>query len=114
MAWPFSRGPKLLEVDVATAYDLSRKGAKLIDVRTRREFAEGHPRGAKSVPPEQAKKLPKTMDYDAELLVICLSGHRSAVVVKHLMSKGFTNVVNVHGGFRAWQQSGLPIARSAR
>ena len=109
MAWPFSRGASVLEVDVATAYELSRKGAKLIDVRTRREFAQGHPRGARNVPPEEARKLPKTMKPDTELLVICLSGHRSAAVVKHLMSKGFSNVVNVRGGFRAWQQGGLPV-----
>jgi rhodanese-related sulfurtransferase len=116
--WPFSRkgadgaSSSVPTIDVKEAFARSKRGAKLIDVRSAREYAHsGHPKGARSVPPDLIKKDELGLGRDAEILVICLSGHRSPRQAKHLAGMGFTNVSNVHGGLMAWKKAGLPVKR---
>jgi rhodanese-related sulfurtransferase len=42
------------------------------------------------------------LDPDAEILVMCRSGKRSADITAFLMHQGFANVHNVTGGILAW------------
>jgi rhodanese-related sulfurtransferase len=116
--WPFSRkgaggaaGPASVPtIDVSEAFTRSKRGAKLIDVRSPREFAHGgHPKGALSVPPDLIKNDEIGLDRDAEILVICQSGHRSSRQAKRLAGMGYGNVSNVHGGLMAWKKAGLPV-----
>jgi rhodanese-related sulfurtransferase len=118
--WPFSRSSRadagaavdVQTIDVKQAFARSKRGAKLIDVRSAREFAHsGHPKGARSVPPSLIKKDQTGLRRDDELLVICLSGHRSPRQAKHLAEMGFTKVTNVHGGLMAWRKAGLPVKK---
>ena len=118
--WPFSRrgaggaaGPASVPtIDVNEAFTRSKRGAKLIDVRSAREYAHsGHPKGARSVPPELIKHDNTGLGRDDDLLVICLSGHRSPRQAKRLAGMGFTKVTNVHGGLMAWKQAGLPVKK---
>jgi rhodanese-related sulfurtransferase len=99
-------------IEVKEAFARSKRGAKLIDVRSAREYAHsGHPKGARSVPPQLIKKDQTGLDRDDDILVICLSGHRSPRQAKALAGMGFTRVTNVHGGLMAWKKSGLPVKR---
>ena len=113
--WPFSRkgaaGPASVPtIDVNEAFTRSKRGAKLIDVRSAREYAHsGHPKGARSVPPGLIKQDDTGLGRDDELLVICLSGHRSPRQAKRLAAMGYTNVSSVHGGLTAWKKAGLPL-----
>ena len=117
--WPFSREPRgaatpvqVPTIDVKQAFARSKRGAKLVDVRSSREFAHsGHPKGAVSVPPPLIKKDQTGLGRDDDILVICLSGHRSPRQAKHLAEMGFTRVTNVHGGLMAWKKAGLPVKR---
>ena len=116
--WPFGSRPKggaaveVPTVDVKQAFARSKRGAKLVDVRSGREFAHsGHPKGAVSVPPQLIKKDQTGLGRDDELLVICLSGHRSPRQAHKLAGMGFTNVTNVHGGLMAWKKAGLPVKK---
>jgi rhodanese-related sulfurtransferase len=101
-------------IDVAEAWDRARKGALLVDVRSEREFAAGHPKGARHLPPESIKAGDTGLAPDDEILVVCLSGHRSSGEAKRLAAMGYTNVANVKGGLLAWQRAGLPVTSSAR
>ncbi len=112
--WPFSRGNGSVrvavpDVDVREAYRRARKGARLVDVRSRAEFRSGHPKTAISVPPQLIKHGETGLKPDDELLVICLSGHRSPRAARSLVEHGFTNVTNVSGGLLAWRKAGLPV-----
>lgn len=99
-------------IDVREAFARSRRGAKLVDVRSAREFENaGRPRGARSVPPQLIKKDATGLGRDDDILVICLSGHRSPRQAKRLAGMGFTRVTNVHGGLMAWKKAGLPIRK---
>jgi rhodanese-related sulfurtransferase len=116
--WPFSKrsGVTATVVDVPTvdvkqAFARSKRGAKLVDVRSSGEFRSGHPKGALSVPPGLIKKDQTGLGRDDDLLVICLSGHRSPRQAKKLAEMGFTSVSNVHGGLMAWKKAGLPVKK---
>jgi rhodanese-related sulfurtransferase len=117
--WPFSRKHKGLDaavevptIDVRQAFARSKRGARLIDVRTSREYAHsGHPKGAVSVPPQLIKKDQTGLGRDDDILVICLSGHRSPRQARRLAAMGFTRVTNVDGGMMAWKKAGLPVRK---
>ena len=115
--WPFRSGSAPAAppaVDVAQAWARVRKGAHLIDVRSAREFAAGHPKGARHLPPENIKAGDTGLALGDEILVVCLSGHRSAGEAKRLVAMGYTNVANVKGGLLAWQRAGLPVSEQLR
>jgi rhodanese-related sulfurtransferase len=116
--WPFAKrsGGTATAVDVPTidvkqAFARSKRGAKLVDVRSSGEFKSGHPKGAVSVPPGLIKKDETGLGRDDDILVICLSGHRSPRQAKKLAGMGYTNVSNVHGGLMAWKKAGLPVKK---
>jgi len=116
--WPFRRGAggaaapaPVATIDVKEAFSRQTRGAKLIDVRSAAEFRGSHPKGARSVPPAAIKGDQTGLKRDDELLVICLSGHRSPGQAKHLAGMGFTSVTNVHGGLMAWKKAGLPLKK---
>jgi rhodanese-related sulfurtransferase len=75
----------------------------ILDVRTQKEFDAGHIKGAILVPNETIiDKQPKLLpDLNAEILVYCRSGNRSAQAAKKLIAIGYTNVVDF-GGIIDW------------
>jgi rhodanese-related sulfurtransferase len=114
--WPFSgrsAGTATVvdvpTIDVNQAFARSKRGARLVDVRSSTEFKTGHPKGAVSVPPGLIKKDRTGLERDEDILVICLSGHRSPRQARKLAGMGFTNVTNVRGGLHAWKKAGLPV-----
>ena len=50
----------------------------------------------------------KIKDRDAEIVVFCGKGIRSAFATNTLNEMGYTNVKNLQGGIKAWKESGLP------
>jgi rhodanese-related sulfurtransferase len=116
--WPFRRGAggaaapaPVATIGVQEAFTRQKRGAKLVDVRSAAEFRGSHPKGAHSVPPAAIKGDQTGLGRDDELLVICLSGHRSPRQARRLAGMGFTNVTNVHGGLLAWKKAGLPLKK---
>jgi rhodanese-related sulfurtransferase len=51
-------------------------------------------------------KLP---EKDAKIGLYCRSGNMSTSVARELASPGFTNVAELDGGMRAWEESGLEL-----
>ena len=75
----------------------------ILDVRTQEEYDAGHIAGAILVPNETiSDKQPALLpDLNAEILVYCRSGNRSAQAAKKLIAIGYTNVVDF-GGIIDW------------
>lgn len=75
----------------------------ILDVRTQEEYDAGHIPGAILVPNETiVDKQPELLpDLNAEILVYCRSGNRSAQAAKKLIAIGYTNVVDF-GGIIDW------------
>lgn len=85
----------------------------VLDVRTPKEFAGGHIAGAKNLDvlagdfTEKVAKLERHKTY----LVHCATGKRSTNCLPQLQRLGFTNLIHLDGGFRAWQAAGNPVAK---
>ena len=93
---------------------------KLVDVRSAAEFADGHARGAVSIPLEglDIDTLKKCLgDFDAQaqtLYLLCQSGIRAEQAAQKLQQQGLHNLVVIQGGTSAWQSNGLPMVRSSK
>ena len=76
--------------------------AILLDVRTQEEYDEGHIPGAVCFPNEDIQpELPMPFEKDAEILVYCHSGRRSAEAAEKLAGMGYTHVADF-GGILDW------------
>ncbi|MDF3339034.1 rhodanese-like domain-containing protein [Mycolicibacterium septicum] len=56
---------------------------------------------------EQSDRLPG--DRDATIAIYCRTGPMSATAAETLRSLGYTDVVELKGGMKAWQASGRPL-----
>ena len=48
---------------------------------------------------------------DKQMVLFCASAWRSALAVKTLQDMGVENLAEMAGGFTAWSDAGLPVAR---
>ena len=86
---------------------------RVLDVRRETEWMAGHIDQAAWWPLDRFRVSPPEVDLDVPLAVHCQSGYRSMIACSLLQRAGFRNVVNVSGGFGAWQQAQLPVATGA-
>lgn len=94
-------GPPL-EIDVATAAQLLRRGALLLDVREPYEVAVCAIPGSRHIPMRHIPAALDELPADRDILVLCHHGGRSLRVMQFLRANGFTRVSNVAGGIDAW------------
>jgi rhodanese-related sulfurtransferase len=85
----------------------------LIDVREESEWANGHLPGATHVGKGIIERDVETRfpDTNAELVLYCGGGFRSALAADNLQKMGYTNVKSMDGGWRGWTEAGLPVER---
>jgi len=92
------------------------KGVVILDVRTPREYAEGHVAGAINLPVtgqgsehfnDEVAKLDKSTTY----LVHCARGVRSANAVNRMSKLGFTHLNDFTGGMDLWKKEGKPVEK---
>lgn len=88
----------------------NREKLVLVDVREDNEWARGHLPGAlhlgKGVIERDIERA--IPDKDAVLVLYCGGGYRSALAGDNLMKMGYTNVISMDGGWRAWVEAGYP------
>ncbi len=84
----------------------STEELQLIDVREPEEVAKANIEGFDILPlsqfPDWANQIQTRFDSQAETLVMCHHGIRSAQMCQWLRHQGFTNVKNVAGGIDAY------------
>ncbi len=85
------------------------KGSVFIDVREPEEFRAGHIGGTLNIPLSEIGLHFEALRSAKRVYVSCLSGRRSQLAANTLVHAGFGDVVNVSGGFNAWQHAGLPV-----
>ncbi len=115
LLWPYIRrttGGPWVSTLVATQM-INREDALVLDVREPTEFAGGHLLGAKNMPLASVEARAGELDkHKAKpVIVVCADGGRASKAALILREKGFANVVNLSGGFPAWQQAGLPVVK---
>jgi molybdopterin/thiamine biosynthesis adenylyltransferase/rhodanese-related sulfurtransferase len=104
---------KILSLDELKARLEHRKEKPftLVDVREKDEFRAGFIPGALHIPRghlemQAEQKLP---DKNAEIIVYCAGGTRSAFAAKTLAEFGYTNVLSANPGFVRWKDLKYPV-----
>ena len=103
---------RVREVNVDEARRKLESGkARIIDVREESEWEAGHARGAQHLGKGVIERdiEASVPDKNAELILYCGGGFRSALATDNLQKMGYTNVWSMAGGWRAWQAAGGPI-----
>lgn len=102
--------PRVREVSVGEALERVAGGATLIDVREDNEWDAGHARGAIHMGRGVIERdiVHQIPNKDAELILYCGGGYRSALAVDNLQKMGYTNVRSMAGGWSAWQEVDAP------
>ncbi len=85
----------------------------LIDVREDSEWAAGWIRGARHIGRGVLERDIENAipDTNAEIVLYCGGGYRSALAADSLRQMGYANVVSMAGGWRAWQAVSGPTER---
>ena len=98
------------EVSVTKTQQRIKKGANLIDVREDNEWDAGHAKDAIHLSRGIIERdiVGKFPDKNAELILYCGGGFRSALSVDNLQKMGYNKVFSMKGGWRAWKESGAP------
>jgi len=86
---------------------MTQNDVRLIDVRTPKEYAEGHLAGAENIDVKAPDFAERTKDITGTVAVYCRGGKRSLTAAKQLAKQGCT-VYNLDGGILAWQKAGKP------
>jgi rhodanese-related sulfurtransferase len=82
----------------------------LLDCREPQETNLGRLPGAIVIARGQMEtKIEAVVPRDAELVIYCASGNRSALAADTLQQMGYTNVASMAGGFNGWMMSGGPV-----
>ena len=106
------RAADFQSVDVPTfAKQLQQDNTFLLDVRTEKEYAEGHLKGSVCIDVTQADFLAKAetqLPKDKTIALYCRSGRRSKKAAELLANAGY-KVVELSSGFLGWQSSGMPV-----
>lgn len=103
---------RVREVNVDEARRKLESGkAQLIDVREESEWEAGHARGAQHlgkgvIERDIEARIP---DKNAEVILYCGGGFRSALSADNIQKMGYTNVSSMAGGWRAWQAANAPV-----
>jgi len=78
--------------------EMVRKGAIILDVRSKREYSNGHIKGSINIPVDVlSSSLGKLKDKDNPIITCCASGARSATAKQILKSSGYKEVYNGGG-----------------
>ncbi|MEN8040633.1 MAG: rhodanese-like domain-containing protein [Actinomycetota bacterium] len=105
-------GSRKTAVDVKTAQQMAADdGYVILDVRTEREFAAGHPPGSVHMVLET---IPQRLDElkEKKVLAFCRSGNRSGAAARFLTQQDI-EAHNVTGGILAWNHAGLPLTKGS-
>jgi rhodanese-related sulfurtransferase len=85
----------------------------LLDVRETRELEGGRIPNAVHIPLSQLDSRAGELSAmtGRPLVAYCARGNRTALASRALGKLGFKEVYGLRGGFAAWRQAGLPVAK---
>ena len=101
---------RIREISVVEAAQAQSEGALLIDVREAAEFEKRHAKDAVHLSKGVIEMKIETVAPELATRIVCYcgGGYRSALVADALQKMGYENVSSVVGGFKAWEEKGLP------
>ena len=102
-----------MSVDQLREKQASGGAFALVDVREESEWAAGHAAGSvhlgKGIIERDIEAA--VPDTSSEIVLYCGGGYRSALAADVLQKMGYTRVWSLAGGWRAYQEAGLPVVK---
>ncbi len=81
----------------------------VVDVRKKSEYLSEHIEGAENMPLADLNNHLSELPKEDTFYVHCLGGYRSMIAASILKSRGYHNLVDVKGGFRAAKEAGVSV-----
>src|SRR3954468_11736350 len=99
------------QVNAAQALELhKRSDVTFLDVRDLQEVNLGKIPNAMHISKGNLEtKIEAAIPRNAEVVIYCASGNRSALAADTMQQMGYTNVASLAGGFRGWAEAGGDI-----
>jgi rhodanese-related sulfurtransferase len=104
-----SKASPSVEITPAQAYAKFQQGAFFLDVRSQDEWDQSHIAGSTLIPLDQLQNRLGELPMDQDIVVVCLSGHRSQSGTAILQKAGFKHVFCLSGGLTAWKAAGYAL-----
>ena len=76
----------------------------ILDVRSTREWQQRHVDDSRNIPLPKLRGRLQEIPTDRAVVVYCASGYRSSIAASVLEHHGLTNVMDLIGGFDAWER----------
>lgn len=106
---------RVRQIDIDGYKRLVSSGEKflLVDTREESEWAAGHAAGALHLGKGIIERDIETHvpEKSTKMVLYCGGGYRSALAADALQKMGYTDVISLDGGWRAYQASGLPTEK---
>lgn len=83
--------------------------ASVVDVRGAAEWEAGHLPGVPNIPLGYLTERLDELPTGGTIVLQCQHAGRSAIAASLLQARGIKNVLNLEGGFAAWQAAGLLV-----
>lgn len=83
---------------------IEEQGAIVVDVRRQKDYEISHVEGAKLASISAVHEVVDPTDKSRPVICYCYSGFSSRMAFKNLKKAGFTNVLNLKGGYGAWKK----------
>ena len=102
-----SKAPHISSQQLAN-YQAEKEQFVLLDIRTEAEYEAGHIQGARWFPRGKLEYYIQEVikDPNSRIVLYCRTGGRSALATLTLKDMGYTNVVDLEGGFKEWIAGG--------
>ena len=88
-------------------YD-ANKNIHLLDARKESEYMSQHIQGAENFPLDFINQNMSILDKNKQYYLHCAGGYRSLITASILKARGYNNIINIKGGFKALSATNLP------
>jgi glyoxylase-like metal-dependent hydrolase (beta-lactamase superfamily II)/rhodanese-related sulfurtransferase len=98
-------------IESVSAQELASRSTqelKIIDVRKSTEFDAEHVDGAINMPLDYINDYLAEIPKEGEIYIHCAAGYRSMIAVSMLKARGWNNLIDVSGGFKAIAETSIP------
>ncbi|MFG1519965.1 MAG: rhodanese-like domain-containing protein [Thermoplasmataceae archaeon] len=108
----FRHPPDLRNLSPREVDELSKKeGFRVIDVRTRFEFNNGHIHNSVLYSLGHEKDIMNKFGNEGKIILVCKTGHRSRAAANRLNRLGLSGLNHLEGGVDRWRKENLPLIK---
>ncbi len=102
---PYNTVERVDAEKIASKYD---EKPVIFDVRKKSEFDSEHIIGAENVPLNEINEHLSEIPKDGQVYLHCAGGYRSMIAASILKQRGWDNITDVRGGFKALAETEIP------